>query len=1024
MKIHNAPSNAIFVKNPFFIIYIFEQNSSAKLYFFVTQATFKHRLHGKIVVYLWHSPTKPIEFNYMRKIFITLLFLISAPLLFGQGKASKNQTLTLKGTVLSQSDGQPIEMATVTVAQFGLWATTDAKGAFAINRVPAGNMTIAISCLGFQTQEMVVNVTKEAFLTIKLKEDNLTLQTVTVTAQENKNSATTSRKLEKQAIEHLQVVNATDIMSLLPGGQTARPSLTEASIFSLRGDNAGGFGTAVVLDGIRMNGNGSLGSSAQGVDSRFIAASNIESVEVVTGVPSVEYGDMTAGMVIINTKKGRTPYTATVSLNSTTKQFSVNKGFELGGDRGIINFNVEYAKAFKDPASRYTTFYRNNYGLNYIKTFNKKKTPVSLDLTLAGGWAKQNQKNDPDAWRGTWHKEYQNNARFGAKVKWLINAPWLTSLEFNGSASYADASVKDNSYWSYASIAPAYTAKENGYFETDYLPVKYYYLEQDDSKYLDFAAGVKANWNRKWGILNNHVKLGLSWTNSSNVGDGITFTTEDAQSGAKQHGLSRSSDRERPYSDIPALNNYAAYLEEVANFEIGKTTLSAVAGVRAERVSVKDMSYKHPNAVSPRFNIKWSFLREKRSGFLRQLALRGAWGELTKLPSLGILYPVDNYRDLLVYSKNTGSDVFYAANTQVYKVLNNERLKWAKNRNIEVGFEANLGGIKISAVYFNNKSKNGYTLDGDYVAYPYAKTDEAFAVPGNAKFRVDKATGDIFVSDKDNPALGETLIPKEILDTTFVKNSFASNKQPFKTQGVEMTIDFGTIKPLRTSVLFDARYTFNKNIDERLQESYSTSQHPTAPKRSYPYVGYYVGSTSNYISYNGEKRDNVRANLTFVTHIPEIRLTVSTRIEAEFFNRYTNLTYYNGKEWAFLKDDNGNKINGSVYHQKEYRTGVWPVAYKTFDGVVRPFTAKEAADPKFADLVGQSNTKTAYWTNGTGPYLCANISITKEIGSIASISFYANNCTNSIRVAKYWATGLKTARRAAFSYGATLRLKF
>src|SRR5574344_1973197 len=978
-------------------------------------------------------------------IFFALLFGVAS--ISAQNKTAKGQGVTLKGVITEAGSDAPLEMVTVNLAEYGLWATTNSKGQFTISRVPKGTTTLKIACLGYQNLEMTLKIEMDMEnLKCKLKEYNLTLSSVTVTAQESKSAATTTRMMEKQAIEHLQVVNATDILSLLPGGTTTKNSLTDASGLSLRGDDAGtgGFGTGVMMDGIKWSNNASMLNFDQaksifnstdmtnnltGVDTRFLAASNIESVEVLTGVPSVEYGDMTSGMVLINTKKGKTPYTATISINPKTKQFSASKGFELGNDKGIMNISAEYAKAFSNPVSRYTTYYRNNYSVNYVRTFNKTGRPLKVDLTLAGGFAKQHAKQDPDAYKNTWMKQNQSNIRFGADVKWLINAPWITSLEGKSSISYEDNTQKENDFFAYSTIVPGYQSLESGYYETAYLPNSFYYLTTEDSKPFDASLSLKATWNRKFGTVNNNMKLGAEWTNSQNTGSGVTYLATNSKDNTSYPGVSMEPYyRNRSYNEIPALNTYSAYLEDIASIPFGQTMVTAVAGLRAERQHLRNMQYDNPSAFSPRFNLKWSLMREKRSGFLRAFTLRGAWGELTKLPALGILYPLNNYRDIIVYSKNYNtSNYFYAVNTQVYKNQENKDLKWAKNRNIELGFDVNLSGVRVSAVYYNNKAKNTYTETTDYVPYAYVKTNEQTSVPVNPSFRIDKSTGDVFVTDLDNPTAGETLLPKSVLDTTFVGNTITNNLQPITTQGVELTIDFGTIKPLRTSVIADAKYEYTKNLDTRLVEYYASGlSHSTlgAQGRSYQFVAYYIGGMNRVATYNGSKKDFINANVTFVTHIPEIRLTISTRIEAQFYNRSRNLTYYNGKEWAYLIDDSGNKVSGSVYHQKQYLSGAWPVAYKTLDGTVKPFTAKEAADPVYASLLSLSNNKNTYVTEGNGPYFSANISITKEIGKIASISFFANNCTRSMHQTKFWSTGMRYVKTANFTYGATLRLKF
>ncbi len=83
------------------------------------------------------------------------------------------------------------------------------------------------------------------------------------------------------------------------------------------------FGTAVEVDGVRIGNNGSFGNM-NGADTRNITVADIESVEVITGVPSAEYGDLNSGMVKIHTRKGKTPEHIIVH-QSRTEQVSSPK---------------------------------------------------------------------------------------------------------------------------------------------------------------------------------------------------------------------------------------------------------------------------------------------------------------------------------------------------------------------------------------------------------------------------------------------------------------------------------------------------------------------------------------------------------------------------------------------------------------------------------------------------------------------------------------------------------------------------
>jgi hypothetical protein len=94
------------------------------------------------------------------------------------------------------------------------------------------------------------------------------------------------------------------------------------------------------------------------------------------------------------------------------------------------------------------------------------------------------------------------------------------------------------------------------------------------------------------------------------------------------------------------------------------------------------------------------------------------------------------------------------------------------------------------------------------------------------------------------------------------------------------------------------------------------------------------------------------------------------------------------------------------------------------DGNIHPFTDAEAADPAFSSLILKSYNAYTFAMDGYSPYMSANISITKEIGDHVSLSFFANNFTNSRPYVKSMATGVGAIFTPAFYYGLTCRLKF
>lgn len=129
-------------------------------------------------------------------------------------------------------------------------------------------------------------------------------------------------------------------MQLLPGALTRNPNLNTPAQFTIRSASyhnaTNALGTAIVVDGLRMNNNTNLqqtglgdggalfnSTALSGFDVRQLSPSSIESVEVIRGVPSARYGDVTSGVVLVQSKAGVQPLTAGLRFTATEKLASV-----------------------------------------------------------------------------------------------------------------------------------------------------------------------------------------------------------------------------------------------------------------------------------------------------------------------------------------------------------------------------------------------------------------------------------------------------------------------------------------------------------------------------------------------------------------------------------------------------------------------------------------------------------------------------------------------------------------------------
>ena len=565
----------------------------------------------------------------------------------------------ISGKVVEAGTGVPVIGAVIRLGDDYLWTTSDLDGLFAFDKVQKGSYVLEVSCLGYVTAYVEINADRNIEgITITLHENSLALDEVVVTAQRAKDGLGTSHNLGRDALNHLQLSNMTDVAALLPGGKTVNPDLTAENQFSLRegGSDLGNsaFGTAVEIDGVRIGNNASFREMG-GVDTRNVAVENIESIEVITGVPSAEYGDLNSGMVKINSRKGRTPVNVTFSVNPRTYQASVSKGIDLQEDNGVLNLSAEWARAVKKLISPYESYTRTGITLGYSNTFAKA---LRFEAGFTGNIGGMNSKDDPDVFTGQFEKERDNVFRGNTSLTWLLNRSWVTNLKLDASVNFNDNLYHFHKYESYASNQPAVHSELEGYYLADRLPLTYFSDQVIDSKELDFAASLKYNWHKRWDETKSSLKAGLQWKANGNVGEGEYYMDPS---------LAADGYRPRPYSQYPFMHNLSIYAEEHLTVPVASTRLEVTAGLRLENVFIKNSLYSNKTTLSPRFNAKW----ELAEGF----AIRGGWGITEKLPSYHILYPKQEYRDIQTFGFSHGEETSYIYYTQPYTVIYNPELK-------------------------------------------------------------------------------------------------------------------------------------------------------------------------------------------------------------------------------------------------------------------------------------------------------------------------------------------------------------
>lgn len=944
----------------------------------------------------------------LRRFLFSLLLIF--PIFIAQRADAAGRGLEVEGTVVDAGSGVPVTGAVVRLGEDYLWTTTGLDGEFVFADVQKGKYIMEVSCLGYVTVAVEVDAGKDVSgLRIVLHENSLALDEVVVTAQKAKDGLGTSHSLGRDALNHLQLSNMTDVAALLPGGKTVNPDLTAENSFSLREGGSGtgnaAFGTAVEVDGVRLGNNASFGEPG-GVDTRSVAVENIESIEVITGVPSAEYGDLNSGMVKINTRKGRTPVNVTFSVNPRTYQVSASKGIDLQEDNGVLNVSAEWARAVKKLVSPYSSYSRSGITFNYSNTFAKV---LRFEAGFTGNLGGMNSKDDPDAFTGEYEKARDNVFRGNTSLTWLLNRSWITNLKLDASVNFRDNLYRYHKFNTSASHQPAVHAEKEGYFLADQLPLTYFSDQITDSKELDLAASLKYSWHKRWDDVKSNLKAGIQWKANGNVGQGEYYADPS---------LAANGYRPRPYTDYPFMHNLSVYAEEHLTLPVASTKLELTAGLRMENVFIRNSLYSGKTTFSPRFNAKWHLAE----GF----AIRGGWGVTEKLPSYHILYPKQEYRDIRTFAFSYGDQASYVYYTQPYTVRYNPELRWQRNSNSEFGFDLSKGGFEMSLVGFYNLTRSPYNFLNVYDPYSYdiLQRPDGFEMPSDPQIKLDSQTGMLYVRGGEDDYW--TPMEVNVTDRTFAKSSKQNNGADIHRAGAELTVEFPEIRPVRTTLRLDASYTYTQYLNDQLSYYYQSGwSHTTLANRSYQYVGIYAngGGATSHVG-NGKITHDLDANITAITHIPQVRLIITCRLEMSLLRRSRILSEYDGKEYAFNISQIDNRPSGGSIYDGESYTAVYPVAYMDLDGNVHPFTDAEAADPEFASLILKSNNSYTFAQDGYGPYMSANLSITKEIGDHVSLSFFANNFTNSRPYVKSMATGVGAIFTPAFYYGLTCRLKF
>ena len=951
-------------------------------------------------------------------LFTYFLFTTTAS---AQSPKAENKPVLYKlsGKIISSENNEPLEMANITIST-SLWATSDTKGNFSIPQIKAGTYVYEVSYLGFEKQKGKITVqgNVDNFI-IKLKPLGLGLKEVVVTAQEQKMGS--ASKIEQTAIQHIQPKSVVDLLQLLPGNVTQNPdinSVAQANIREISSDANNALGTAIIMDGApvsndanmqafstatsganssqKMNSMNDQTTSGRGTDLRSISPDNIESVEVIRGIPSAEYGNLTSGVVVIKTKSGATPLEVKAKVDPSSKMFYAGKGFNLKNKGGAINIAADYSQSYSDIRKKYTGYDRITGNLGYSNVFMSQSHPLSLNLKLSYFRNLYSEKQDPQLLSEERIKNNNEGWRFNAEGNWRLNQSWISNLSYSFMAQYSHQS-DFSKMLSGSSVMPYSSSYVSGEFVVPFLPSGYYSEYTLDGKPIDIFGQLKANKIFQFSSETyTNIKLGIEWRTNGNKGNGLTY-----KDGLPPSTGSGQATRPRSFKSIPMMNNLSIFLEDKAVLRMKSTLLTLQAGVRTSTLFVDENQAKRGNitTIEPRINIDYQILNRRNNKIFNDLSIVGGFGISSKAPTMLYLYPNPTYFDDICFNSYSSDPAKQLAvmNTLAIENTANANLKPATSKKFEIGLAGKIKKISGNITFFYEKHSNEFSFNSVPLTSEYTK----YKVPTGTT--PSYRNGAVYYTD----ATGGTFPAGAELDTMIYTYGTPSNSGKTIKKGVEYSLNLGQIRALKTSIVVDGAWFYIKRTSEQAYYSYAGG---TLNGKRYPFLALMPAGSGN-IS------QRINTNFRFITHIPSLKMVFSTTAQVVWYQ----------SDQRIYKDSNGN----DVFYQRTVKNGNEDITKYFIDPI--GFYDKKldfiSWQPEFRDnsdyerMMSIFANRYYYDKEVYPPTIMLNFRLTKEFGKFMELSFMANNFLKLTKTYKTEVFGGYKDLITPLYFGAEIKIK-
>lgn len=899
--------------------------------------------------------------------FITLLFF-GSQLLFAQ-----NEKLRL---TLTFSDLNNTKVSGVVLKSSDKSVVSDENGN-AVLGLSIGKHSLKITHPNFQEEEFHVQLNSSRQMNIQLRPIN-NVEEVIVFSKEGK-GLTTKTIIDRKAMEHLQPSSLTDLMELLPGGLAKTPNLSTNNRAMLR-ENRGIFtyrttdynttalGTQFMVDGNILNSNADMQVSLDksqfgfspearetattGVDMRTISTNDIEKVEIIRGIPSASYGDLTSGVIKIERKISQSPLQGRFKADGFSKQYYVGKGFKIN-DNWQISAGADFLDSKSNPTDDFENYQRMTASIRSKKKGNLWSNPLEWRSNIDFSTNIDSKKNDPDngAPQIDRYKQTRTRVSFSNNFIYTLDkTSFFDKIILNTSIRQGIEKIEQTKLVQLSGPRSFSLATEQGENIGVFPVLRYISDFSTEGKPLDLTAMLQNTGARNTFGINHEYEAGLDWRYAKNNGRGLVYDMNSPY--AAEFGNSRP----RPFNDIPASNLLAAFLGDQMSYTVDQHKFTLYAGLRFSKQLGIDQSYDISKKVfvEPRLNLQYNLPRLMINDSPLKTDVTLGYGQFYKQPTLLMLYPNRDYWDYTQLNYYHNDAQYRYVNFMTYvQDRENRALQAAKSIKKEIRLDLSYKNHNIFLTYFKEDMSNGFRQMKHTVLHTYKQYDAS---------QVD-------LSQWNN---GPNLTATPYNDRkTNAEYSLTGNGSETLKNGVEFGYTSPRFKTINTRFTLSGAY-----FKTQYRNSVPVIEKPNASigPDGFPYYGIYQNDM-------GSVNSNMNYNLFIDTYIPKMDLTISASFQGSFFD----------------------------YRRHDQRIAA-PTHYYGIDGVVHAFTEADKTDAYKQWLVRNVSVSDNLPTELTFTF-GANLKVTKSIYKDIKTSMFVTRIFNYS--APYTFNNLVIERKAA-----------